>query len=396
MKTRVRWSAARRLGRQMARLDWKVAAGYVVVLTVLGFVLAAPRPAGSDALPALAQPGAGSKVGTAATTPAQDAAAAQDTGIAWFWTPRSGSGLLASALRAAIPALATVTQEQAETPALTGPGLWLRRLLGVNPFDPRSLLAAEIPGMKDPGPAEHGETSDRTEGEATPQQPADVTNPLPVVTGKDPLVAIYHTHAYESYTSEVKLPKGAPLSYAISNDDQHSIVAAGTRLAQDLATRGVPAVHSEAHHGPQVGAYVRSRQTAAKMLQQYPSVQVLLDVHRDSQPRVLTTAMVDGKPAARIMIVIAKGTTGLKQPYYPKNLEFAQRLYANVEKRYPGLMRPVYEEPARYNQDLLPGALLLEVGGPENSLEEVFRSIDLLAPVLSDQLRQGDFPRPTK
>ncbi len=365
------------------RVDWRVAAAYGAVVALIGLVLVTPPWGGDRAVPALARP-----------SQAQPQSAATNAAVTWFWTPAGGPGLLRASMLAGMPVLAAVHADGETPPALFDPGTWLKRILGVNPFDLRSLLAAEVPGLKDPGPAEHGDEGGSPGAPAPPPQAqADITSPRPVVTGKDPLVAIYHTHAYESYASLVGLPAGADLRYAISNDNALNIVAVGGRLARDLAGHGVPVVHSEAHHGPQVGAYVRSRATATGMLKTYPSVQILFDVHRDSQPRSLTTMTLAGKPAARIMIVVAKGASNLKQPYYPKNLQFAQQVYSRMESSYPGLMRPIYQEPARYNQDLLPGALLFEVGGPENSLEEVYRSIDLLAGVLAAELKQGEFPR---
>lgn len=380
------------------RLDMRVLAAYVVVIGAILVVLAIPsgRPADGPAVPALARPGRPGGAPPAA--------------VSWFWSPGGGVKVLRSSLVAGMPVLGWPDESAVQaTAGQHGPGAapaghgvwsvggWLKGLIGVNPLDPRSLLAAEVPGMKDPGPAERGEDGQDGQAEQPGRTPAaDVTNPPPVASSKDPLVAIYHTHAYESYLKTLDLPAGAPLTSAISNDDSKNIVAVGARLAQDLADLGVPVVHSEAHHGPQVGAYVRSRQTAEAMLKEYRSVQVLFDLHRDSQPRSITTSTVDGKPAARVMIVVARGSSSLKQPNYPRNLEFAQSIYAEANRRYPGLMRPVYEEPARYNQDLLPGAILFEIGGPENTLEETYRSIDMLSRVLADLLRQGKYPHPSK
>lgn len=376
-------------------LDVRILAAYAAVIGAIVTVLAlpAPGPGGGPAVPALA--GAGGKSG--GVPPAA---------VSWFWSPDGGMKVLRSSLLAGMPVLAwpeeAASRRQEAVGGTAGAsvrsvGGWLKRLLGVNPLDPRSLLAAEVPGMKDPGPADHGEDGQKGEEGPPDRAPtADVTNPPPVASNRDPLVAIYQTHAYESYLKSLDLPAGAPLTYAVSNDDNKNIVAVGARLARSLADLGIPVVHSQAHHGPQVGAYVRSRQTAEAMIKQYPSVQVLLDVHRDSQPRSITTATVAGQTAARVMIVVAKGSASLKQPNYPKNLEFAKAIYAEANRRYPGLMRPVYEEPARYNQDLLPGAVIFEIGGPENSLDETYRSIDMLSRVLADLLRQGKYPRPPK
>ncbi|MGE5590413.1 MAG: stage II sporulation protein P [Bacillota bacterium] len=396
----MRRSWTSRLRERLPRgLDVRILAAYGLVIGAIVAVLAmpAPGPDGGAAVPALAGAGGGGAgVGTGVPPAA----------VSWFWSPDGGMKVLRASLQAGMPVLAWPDEAAgrrprapygAGGPSLQSVGGWLRRLLGINPLDPRSLLAAEVPGMKDPGPADHGE--DGQEGGESPLDrtpAADVTNPPPVASNRDPLVAIYQTHAYESYLKALDLPAGAPLTYAVSNDDSKNIVSVGARLARSLADLGIPVVHSQAHHGPQVGAYVRSRQTAEAMLRDYPSVQVLVDVHRDSQPRSITTATVAGQPVARVMMVVARGSSSLKQPNYPKNLEFARTIFAEANRRYPGLMRPVYEEPARYNQDLLPGAVLFEIGGPENSLDETYRSIDMLSRVLADLLLHGKYPRPPK
>lgn len=214
-----------------------------------------------------------------------------------------------------------------------------------------------------------------------------------------PVVGIYHTHSMESYLPEIRRRTGKP---NLAFDDAHTselditVVKLGQILAETLAGKyGIASVHSSAVHdrdGKQ-GAYTPSLATAKNMLEKYPGIRVLLDIHRDAQPRDLTTAAIGGKEVARIMVVL--GTSqNLPHPEWRKNYEFAMALARGMERKYPGLSLGVFASPNRYNQHLCPGALLLEVGGVENTLQECASSISMLADVLADLIERGEVPPP--
>jgi len=110
----------------------------------------------------------------------------------------------------------------------------------------------------------------------------------------------------------------------------------------------------------------------------------MFDIHRDSLPYEKTTIKKDGKSYATLLFVI-----GAENKNYEKNLKLATTLHYMLEEKMPGLSRGVItkEGPRSngvYNQDLLETALLIEVGGYDNHLEELYRTIDIFAEVFSD------------
>jgi stage II sporulation protein P len=196
------------------------------------------------------------------------------------------------------------------------------------------------------------------------------------------LVGLYCTHARESY-----LPA---LAGARDPEDAHTLDSSRNmlRVAEELARTlsqeyGIGVVMSRRVHdrAGKLGAYVRSQETVRALLREYPDVRFLFDIHRDSPGRQVTVATVGGRPAARIMIVL--GSPYQVGPNWARNRELADRVAGLMEQRYPGLLRKVLVADARYNQHLLPGTLLFEIGGVENTLEEVLYSVHLLADVLA-------------
>lgn len=194
------------------------------------------------------------------------------------------------------------------------------------------------------------------------------------------LVGIYHTHNAESYTGD-----GGPERRPGENGD---VVTVGATLKNALEKKGIPTVHSlQIHDAVDFNhAYNRSVVTATQLLQNNPSLKLLIDLHRDGLPpnvgKVTTT--IQNKKVAKVMIVI-----GQKNPHWGKNLEIAQQLMAIAEKKYPGLFdtQITYASDARYNQHLADGALLFEIGSQLNTLEEANGAAEALADVLTDWLK---------
>lgn len=227
-------------------------------------------------------------------------------------------------------------------------------------------------------------------------QPAPVTPPPPVaIAAKGPLVGIYHTHDYESYISEFPGKTFTPETedLIISNDQDHDVLKVGNELAQALSRNNITTVWSNARHQANgyLGAYDESRKTATAMLKKYPSIKMLLDLHRDSGPAKLAT--LGGQQVAMIDIVIGKGDSTLKQPHWEKNLELANQVKATMDQMYPGLFAAIIvKSPDTYNQDLENGAILFEIGSAQNTMEEALRGADLLANVLARIVQEGKYP----
>ena len=205
----------------------------------------------------------------------------------------------------------------------------------------------------------------------------------------EPQVLILHTHATESYQSWDGLYYD-PTYTARSQDTSENMCAVGARMAQILNEAGIYTLHDETlHDSPSyTESYDRSAATAKAYLEQYPSIKVILDVHRDAlerdQARVKPVTTIDGEAAAQVMIISGCSNGGtVNLPHWRMNLQFAAAWETEMETLYPTLTRPVYCAYRYYNQDLLPGCLLIEIGGHANTLEEALRAGELAARALA-------------
>lgn len=220
---------------------------------------------------------------------------------------------------------------------------------------------------------------------------AEAGQPLPfqIEPGSaQPQVLIMHTHATESY----ELAERAwcdPSTSARTTDNASNMVAVGAEIAAQLNAAGVNTIQDATLHDyPSYnGSYARSNATVRSYLAQYPSIKVVLDVHRDAiqkedGSRVKPVAMVDGMKAAQVMIICGADNGG-NLPNFKQNLRFAAAWEAKMEQLYPGLTRPVLFDYRYYNQDLTTGSLLIEMGGHGNTLEEAKYSGRLVGKALA-------------
>ncbi|MBQ2755211.1 MAG: stage II sporulation protein P [Oscillospiraceae bacterium] len=215
---------------------------------------------------------------------------------------------------------------------------------------------------------------------------------IPEFSEDEPLVLIVHTHATESYEryNTGKYDK----SYSFrSSDNRENMVAVGEVLAETLKSRGISAVQATVQHdNPSYnGSYNRSAETVKKYLELYPSIRFVLDVHRDAiEPQkgkiVKAVADINGKTAAQVMIISGCDDGTMNMPNYFKNLQFAAALQDKMESLFPGLTRPVFFCYRKYNMDLSPGALLIEVGSHGNTLDEAEYSAELIGEALAELL----------
>ena len=130
-----------------------------------------------------------------------------------------------------------------------------------------------------------------------------------------------------------------------------------------------------------MGSYERSNATVRRYLEQYPSIKVVLDVHRDAiereGARVAPAALINGEKAAQVMLICGCDKGG-NLPNYRRNLAFAGAWQATMEGMFPGLTRPVLFDYRYYNQDLTTGSLLIEMGGHGNTLAQALASARLV------------------
>ena len=210
--------------------------------------------------------------------------------------------------------------------------------------------------------------------------------------GDQPTVLILHTHTTESYTKS-KGENYKESSHFRTLDEHYNMVSIGDRVAECLTQQGISVIHDrELHDYPSYnGSYTHSRNAAAEYLEKYPSICLILDLHRDASGdidnQMRTHAKVDGKDCAQLMVVI--GTNATRQPpNWEENLALGLTLHAQLEPIAPGVTRPLTLREQRFNQDLITGALLIEVGAAGNTHEEALRAADVLAEAII-QLSRG-------
>ena len=228
---------------------------------------------------------------------------------------------------------------------------------------------------------------------------AEIENPLPFAIEKDsaaPQVLIMHTHATEDY----RLSAGlwfAPGDGARSTDCSVNMCAVGRVVADTLNAAGINTLHDETlnDYPSYTGSYANSRAVVQQYLARYPSIKVVLDVHRDaieteSGSRYAPVCTVDGRQAAQVMIICGcdNGTT-VQLPGWRQNLRFAAAWERSMEGMYPGFTRPVLFSYRFYNQDLTTGSLLIEIGGHGNNLNEALYAGQLAAKGLAAALLGG-------
>ncbi len=211
---------------------------------------------------------------------------------------------------------------------------------------------------------------------------------------EEPQVLIIHTHTTESYEPYEK--DWYDESYTSrSFDADNSVVAVGEAIAEELAAAGISVIHDGTIHDDIYnGAYSRSLETTLGILSEYPSIKVILDVHRDAigyedGSRVSAVAEIEGKKAAQVMIISAADEGSYDIPNYLENLHFACELQQAMESRYSGLTRPVLFQYCQYNQQVSTGSLLLEVGSHGNTVEQAVYSGHLIGKSLAGLLAEG-------
>ena len=205
----------------------------------------------------------------------------------------------------------------------------------------------------------------------------------------DPQVLILHTHATETYQTW-DTPVYDPDFTARTKDTTLNMCAVGEAMTKVLNDAGITTLHDTTlHDSPSyTESYARSAQTARRYLEEYPSIKVVLDVHRDAMEsgdaRVRPLTMLDGQPTAQVMIIAGCNNGGTVQlPNWRLNLCFAAKWEERMEMLYPGLTRPVLCGYRFYNQDVSPGALLIEIGGHANTVQQAVRAGQYAAKALA-------------
>lgn len=216
-----------------------------------------------------------------------------------------------------------------------------------------------------------------------------LTQPLPLAVSDEPLILIVHTHASEAYADK------AAEDYHTTDTD-HNIVRVGQAIADRLNAAGIVTLHDKTLNDlpGYDSAYERTAQVISRYLEEYPSIRMVIDVHRDAVTatdgtELAMTAELDGEPAAQLLFVMGTDAGGLEHPDWQDNLAFALQMQSRCTARAPGLFRELSLRSGRYNEHLTPCSVLLEVGSAGNTLDEALRSADFFARQLTELIEGG-------
>lgn len=199
-------------------------------------------------------------------------------------------------------------------------------------------------------------------------------------------VFIYHTHSWESYISS----KGEATS-------QTNITLVGDLLGEALSAKGIESKVDKTNISQKLKeknwgtsrSYHVSRQIVQDVMSNNKDYKYFIDIHRDSFGKDVTTKIINDKPFAKLAFVI-----GQDNKQYDQNVQFAEYLHQYLESNYLGVSRGIVGKSGEgvdgvYNQDLSPNMLVIEVGGVENSLDEIKNTIRILAEAISHHYWQA-------
>lgn len=205
-----------------------------------------------------------------------------------------------------------------------------------------------------------------------------------------PQILIYHTHSQEAFADH------GP------DNPQATVVGIGSYLTELLTAKGYNVIHDTSVYDLKDGkldrnkAYTYALDGITGILQENPSIEVVLDIHRDGVDEKLHMVnQVNGKPTAPIMLFNGVSQTPegpieyLPNPYKEQNLAFSFQLQLDAAAYFPNLTRKIYIKGLRYNQHLRPRSSLIEVGAQTNTYQEALNAMEPLAEVL-DMVLQGN------
>ena len=228
-----------------------------------------------------------------------------------------------------------------------------------------------------------------------PQIVAD--GPGVVLPYGQPQILIIHTHSSEAYT-QAGLDRYEPSDTNRTEDTEFNIVRIGDELTEIFQEAGLSVIHDRGiyDYPSYTGSYTRSGQAIEQYLRDYPSIKIVLDIHRDALGTddvvYKTMAEEEGVVASQIMLLVGTDESGLEHPNWRQNLALALYIQNSVNARHPTLMRPVSLVRERYNQQLSPGSMIVEVGSNGNTLQEALAAIRLFgnaaAPALAQLVEQ--------
>ena len=216
------------------------------------------------------------------------------------------------------------------------------------------------------------------------------------VSRDKPSVLIFHTHTTETYQI-LDRDFYSENFKSRTNNKGENMVRVGEAIAEEIEKAGFGVIHDkEIYDTKYTGAYSKSRAGVEDILKKNPSVQIVLDIHRDAisdgdGTKVKPVAIIKGKKAAQIMLISGcqeEGNPITNLPDWRYNLTFAVHLQQKLEELFEGITRPLYFCPRSYNMNVTHCSLLVEVGSDSNTLEEAVYTGKCIGVALSEILKE--------
>jgi stage II sporulation protein P len=207
----------------------------------------------------------------------------------------------------------------------------------------------------------------------------------------EPQVLIMHTHTTETFEPFERTYYDNSFNYR-TTDCSKNVVMVGDAITQELESQGINTIHDTTFHDypSYTGSYERSAVTVQNILNEYPSIKVVLDIHRDALTRdgdlLQPTVEIDGKKSAQVMIISGCDDGTMNMPNYLENFKLATLLQNQMYSDYGDFARPILFDYRKYNQDLTTGSLLIEVGTHGSTLEQVQYAGELLGKSIAKAL----------
>ncbi len=272
-------------------------------------------------------------------------------------------------------------------------------LPGFNLFDSKILVAGEgtnytnMPFESSPPDETFAKTSEAVENITPPVTETPPSTETPSLRTNGEVVHLYFTHTRESY-----LPQLGTTDPNLAQNTQFNVINVGEMLASSLQSKGIGTSIDKTDVVTRLlekklkyaSSYQESRLLVQEAIANNKNLQYFIDVHRDSQRKKVTTIEKDGLGYAKIAFVI-----GGENPNYEQNMALANAIHQKLNALQPGLSRGVFAKSGKgtngkYNQDLSTKAMLIEVGGVDNTVDELNRSMAVFAEAFSEYYWQAE------
>lgn len=193
--------------------------------------------------------------------------------------------------------------------------------------------------------------------------------PLSYTKNQGYKVLIIHTHTTESYLPDDRC-----------ENQSKNIVRVGEEFARVLNENGIKTLHVKTvHDSPYSKSYINQLKTIEQTLKEYPSIEVIIDVHRDAlynskQEKLKPVTTINNEKTAQVMLVCGTDAMGLQHDYWQNCFSFALKIQRDMNKNYPNLARPINLREERFNTHMTKNSVIFEIGANGNTLEEAIRA----------------------